>query len=739
MQASPDDIDLASLWAAIMRNRWRLLLSSLLAGGLTYAILASMRPQFTSQASVIIEAQDSSYARARGAEARPVENKIDDVEVASQVEIVRAQDALLKIARDKQLEKNAEINTVLEPRGMLGIFGFGDQSRMSQDERILFNLDDRLRVYQLAKTRLISIDFTSRDPKFAADIANAVATAYLERSRAAGLRDAVDATESLSGKIDEVRKSAELAQADLERFRASAGLLSGQNNVTFAQQQLSELNTQRVQVETVVGEATARAKLVRLMLAEGAIEAAPEVLRAANMQQLFQQRIRIERDIAELSATLLPAHPRMRQLGGELSIIKTRIQEEGRKVARSLDNEAEVARARMAAIVKNIDTLSKQQASSSDAQARLGVLEREAQSKRETYQTMLDRLNDASTRRDSLSVPAKAVLNSSATASSVPVFPKKTQFSLLAVLGTFLAGLALVITRELVVAARSGGLRRVAQREGAEYAAAAAGARPSHHNGGERASNQFNRPVTTAAPQLAPVLADRPVAYEPVAIDGAFPVRSLSELSQFILRQSANGPGYRTLLTGQGDGIDVSQQAIELSRFLAANGKKVVLVEWDTDGVGPSDRLKLNKSPGFRELAGHSAMFEDVIQPDPKSTVHVIAAGNPAALPSGEAADRQMGLVFDALDEIYDHVVVGACETAARLLFERADGRFDAGVMVVPPGPTLQTGAGSGFLGYDVPTLSVIRLLPPAMDRRDMLRASLKVTQSVPVTPLGRG
>jgi polysaccharide biosynthesis transport protein len=706
MQTSPDDIDLASLGAAIMRNRWRLLVSSLAAGAVTYGILSTMHSLYTSQASVIVEEQGSDYARAKGGEARPADSKVDDVEVASQVEIVRASDSLLKIARDLKLDKNPEINTVLEPAGFLSVLGIGDQRRMSTDERMLANIESRLRVYQLAKTRLISIDFTSRTPQFAADVANAVAQAYLARSRAAGLRDAVDATESLGAKIDDVRGASEAAQAELEKFRSAAGLLAGQNNVTFVTQQLSELNSQRTQIDTAVGEAVARARLVREMLAQGDIEAAPEVLRSANMQQLFQQRIRIERDIAELSSTLLPAHPRMRQLGSELATVKNRIQEDGRKVARSLDNEAEVARARQAGIVKSIADLTKQQGASSDAQARLGVLEREAQSKREIYQTVLDRLNDASTRRDALSAPARARLNAAATVSSIPVFPKKTSFSLLAMLGTLLAGLALVITRELIVAARTGN-RRQAQREASAVSIQVPWVQPAvpyaQPNGYEHSG---------------------PTVRQPTILKGAQRVTSLAQVAELVIGQAGQGTGYRSLLTDAGATVDISHYGLGLARLLTSRGKKVVLIDWDAASPGVSARLRLQPTPGLRELAGHSVAFEDVIQADPKSPVHVIGAGGPLSLADGELANRHLAKIFDGLDELYEHVIVLAPEAAARTFFERLDGRIDAGIRVQTGATYQEAGRNTGFLGYDVPTVTEIVLQPHASDRANWQRGN---------------
>ena len=47
------------------------------------------------------------------------------------------------------------------------------------EERVLKKMREKLNVYGVEKTRVIAIEFSSEDPKLAADIPNAIAAAYI--------------------------------------------------------------------------------------------------------------------------------------------------------------------------------------------------------------------------------------------------------------------------------------------------------------------------------------------------------------------------------------------------------------------------------------------------------------------------------------------------------------------------------------------------------------------------------
>ncbi|MEZ5924955.1 MAG: exopolysaccharide transport family protein [Hyphomicrobiaceae bacterium] len=658
MHASPDDIDIAAVWQAVRRNGLRLAVAVLVAGAVTYAVLSSMSPLYRSSAQIILSRDESIYTRPRAEQPPAAESlKIDQDEIASQVEVIQSSDALQRIIDELKLDKRPEFNSALRSGGpittVLRLLGLVDADRkLPERERVFNAFRKNLVVYPVAKSHVIAIEFTSTDPKLAADIANAVATAYIESNRLEQLRRDSDATSWIGSRIEELKSDAETAEAALERFRAQAGLLEGQNNVTLNSQQLSELNSQLTAATTQRSEADARAKEVRAMLEAGEVDASPDVMRSPLIQRLLEQKVATEREAAELSATLLAKHPRMIQVSSKLAKIKTEIRREALKIVKSLEKEAEIARSRQAAIAGSIKEMTEKAEQLSDSQAKLGGLERAAKSKRELYEAYLDRYNEAST-RDQRSVSAYARQIAKAMPSSIPDFPRKLPSTLLAMVAMLLAGLGLVVTRELMRAAR-GGLHRPAG-----------------------ASAQAGAPPSDAMPP--PERLHR----TPLSVVGSGEELSLGGIVQALSRRVAAAPGQCTIVTAATNRSDVCTASLSIARALAKTGRTVVIVDAGADGSGLAGVARIAGEPGLREVVSGRASFEDVLAVDAESDAHLIPAGSPGLAKALIEAPAQLSLTLEALTEIYDQTILVAAPARLRSLLACLEGQLDLAIEIV--------------------------------------------------------
>src|SRR5262249_60604282 len=88
------------------------------------------------------------------------------------------------IIRRNRLAERPEFDPVLQGisplKSLLALFGIGrDPFSMTPEERVLDAYFDRLTAYAVDKSRVIVIEFQSRDPDLAARVANSIADAYL--------------------------------------------------------------------------------------------------------------------------------------------------------------------------------------------------------------------------------------------------------------------------------------------------------------------------------------------------------------------------------------------------------------------------------------------------------------------------------------------------------------------------------------------------------------------------------
>ncbi|WP_069093832.1 exopolysaccharide transport family protein [Methyloligella halotolerans] len=447
-----DDIDLVTLGRAVWRAKLWIVGLALLAGVITFVALSMMRPVYTSEARILIENDESTYRRPTGDQGAPAAPALDEQAIQSQVQVLTSRDLILKVveeldlANDPSFAQDADVGLV---DGLLMRFGL--RSQKSQDEQAAASFADHLLVYQLGKSSVIAVAYTSGDPDLAAKAANSLARAYIEWQREAKLAQTRDATAWLRSQIDALRDRVAESEAAVENFRAQEGIYAGSNNVDLTAQQLSELNSKLILAKAEKSEAEARAHMIRQMLADnGQIEATSEVLKSSLISALIEQRVQVQRQLAELSATLLPSHPRIQQLNSELADVRAQIRDEARKIAQSLENEAKVADARVKSLTNSLKAAKTQASGESNAEIQLRALQREAKSNRDLLESYLARYRDASARGDVGAVPANATIVSQAYPATSPSFPKKLPITLLVMVAVALVVLAYVLARELI-------------------------------------------------------------------------------------------------------------------------------------------------------------------------------------------------------------------------------------------------------------------------------------------------
>ena len=129
------------------------------------------------------------------------------------------------------------------------------------------------------------------------------------------------------------------------------------------------------------------------------------------------------------------------------------------------------------------------------------------------------------------------------------------------------------------------------------------------------------------------------------------------------------------------------------------------------------------------DLVAGRVKFEDVVGALGQSGAHLIPAGS--SLAAGEIIDpNHVNFVLDALDGVYDQIIVASREEAARHLFEAIEGRFDCGITVVSGemGAPLLVDAQT-FLGYEVDGIELMRYTVPASSGKASGRAAHLIRQ----------
>ena len=119
------------------------------------------------------------------------------------------------------------------------------------------------------KSRILTVEFRSKDPEFAAKAANTIAALYIDMQEAAKKDTARSASAWLGPNIEALREPVAEAEAKVEAFRARTGLFAGPNNATFNGQQLCRPEHAAEPGPHGQADAQAKAQLIREAIKAG--------------------------------------------------------------------------------------------------------------------------------------------------------------------------------------------------------------------------------------------------------------------------------------------------------------------------------------------------------------------------------------------------------------------------------------------------------------------------------------
>lgn len=746
--ASPDNINPATLLGTIAKSLPWLMAWTLFVMAATFGLLSLVAPRFQSEAQMTIDAKTATnpfndpkqVSQAADTTASQMDREAINTHIKSLQSPTLAAEIVAKLKLKDKVEFNTELGDVDLMGKALRTIGLGGaRPGQSEQDRVLEAYFKNLDVYSAKESRFIGLRFTSTDPQLAAEIPNALAEAYREQLAGRKVEETKDVQDALLPKIEQLTKDVAAAEIAVEQFRGkSDSFATGAQKQTLNEQQLGELTNELSKAQAARSESEARARSAVEMARGGAGEVLPDVQRSPLIQNLVQQRVRAERQIAEVSATLLPGHPRMQQLNADLAGLKKQIASEVAKIVDGMGKEAKVNAERETAIKKRLSELKVTVVNAGPDEAKLKMYVADAKSKRDELERLQAQYNVNKTRAESKAVPVEAKVLSPAYPSSVAVFPKKGALTAVAALAAFVLGLAIIVLKAVAKGARSTGTngapRQMKSRKGDMYGPIGGDA-PAMAGG-----PVFSAPAASAVAPVAAVAATAaavvPVAKavalspaaEPVLEADPAPlvgVASVDALLAHLLERTPETGGFRTLVAGETRDVDATGIAIAVAKGMAHAGQPVILVEW-TYGTATVARLAgLDAAPGIAELISGAATFENVIACIPDTECHFIPPGDTLADAAPAIDPDQLNLVLDALDEAYAHIVIVGEHDSVRHLFETIQGRCDAGVLVSSGANAALRDPEGTFLGFEVADIEIIRLETGAAPR-DLVQRRLR-------------
>ncbi|MEN3146491.1 exopolysaccharide transport family protein [Neorhizobium sp. IRAMC:178] len=663
------DIDLGRVISAVWERKGRILGATIVAAAIALVGTSLMKPSYKGETRLLIESRSPNLSGGDAA-AQANDPLLDSLNITSQAQLLQSTDLIKRVARDLNLAKLKEFDPAAQsflpdPLVLIGLKQ--DPMKLDPEDRVIQEFRDKLNVYAVENSRVIAIEFSSRDPKLAADIPNRMAEVYLQLQSGAKLDTHSETAKWLQPEIASLTRKVQEAEKKVADYRSSNGLFQTTETNSFSTQQLNDISTELARIRGERANAEARAENVRTALKAGrASDTLSDVVGSQVIQRLKEAEANLQAQISDSATSLLEGHPRLKGLRGQLSGIRQQIESETKKILASLENEAEMSRIRERQLMGQLNGLKADSAKAGEEEVGLRALEREAAAQRQLLETYLARYREASSRLEGNSSPADARVVSKAVEPSEPYFPKIIPIVIVVSLATFIFGCLIVIVIELFSgrALRPSGVRDVEDDimvEPAASAPATAAPLPVHQMQAEAA--RFDRPEPAREnPKHAAALAYAKIAEQSLsekegeAEEAATEVDdrgfTIGSVAHYLQRHDV--PVAVAISPGGDEG---STATVMLAREIAESGRTIVLVDM-TGSATPTQMMAENpKLPGITDLLCGETAFGDAIHPDRLSDAHIIPHGASDPARAMRGVDR-LSMIIDALADAYDLVLI---------------------------------------------------------------------------------
>lgn len=637
--AAPEqDTDLRTLIALIWRGRWTALGFAGLAGGAAALIMASLPSRFDAEAQILLDTRDR-----RMVEFQQVvgDLSIDNAVVASEIAVIRSRQLLRQIVVDLRLDETPEFSAPrqgLRDRLAARLRGVAPEvaDRIAPArpprpplETAVERLDQALTTSQRGRSYVIGVTVRTGDAALSAEIANALSEAYIDDQLLAKNDATSRASDWLKRRIAELKQQSALADANVEQYRAEQSFGEGQG-VAVTDQQLAEINTQLVSAGASRAEAEARHEQISRLIADKGETAAANVLSSPLILSLRQQRAEVKRREAELATRYGPKHPQMINVKAELRDIGGAIAAELRKRVATLANDAEVARAREAALTAALSEVEDRSVDLSRASVGLRQLEREADASRRIYEEVLARYKETTEQQDIQQADARVI--SLAAPAAAPVAPRRGLITGLAAMGGALLGFGLVFLAEVT----ANTFRTAAEAERA--LGLRVFARLPIMRGGRRRS------------RLLSAVKDRPNSAFAEAVRG---------LRNALLASTA--PSDVVMITSAAPDEGKSSTCLALAQSSAAMGRTAVVVECDFRRPSAAEALGQSRrsgAPDLLDVLKGEATVEEAAQPLAEDGAFALTLRAPAPKAADTLSSQQFRQLIARLGRTYDLVLL---------------------------------------------------------------------------------
>jgi len=676
-QLPPHESALGEYVRILIKRKW-LVLTCL---GVIFSVVAiaslRMAPVYEARGTIEINKPDASLNFQNSATFSL--DYFDPTELETELKILQSDLLALQVIRELNLDRRPEFGGGL-PAPSLDLAPDPMQSDPAHASAVLGGFKSNLRVALDPNSRIIEVYYRSSDPQMASTIVNTLMQTYVENNFKARFESTMQASDWLQKQLVDMQMKVETSQEKLVRYQKEHEILGIDEKQNIITEKLDELNKAMTAAESDRMDKEALYRMVQsgdadaiAAVGAGGSDGGSGSSGSGFLDTLRGRQADLKIQVADLNTQFGPSYPKLAQLNNQLKEVNSEIQGEIKKIVARVRGQYMTAVQRENMLREALDKQKQEANKLNESAIEYNLLKRDADTYRQLYEGLLQRLKEAGVSAGLRSNNFRIV--DAARAPSAPVEPNIPRNLLFALVLGLATGVGLAFLLEGID-------NTIRSTEQAQLISGLAplGIIPLGSKSAREGPNPKRLVIASSKEAVELVTQVRPQSQM---------AESYRALRTSLLLSNLGSPPKVIMITSALPQEGKTTTSINCAVVLAQKGVRVLLIDADlrrpsihkTLGMGPRSGLS-------NVLTGSTTLDQAISRTTVLPNLHVLPAGTPPPNPAELLASTNMRDVLAELRQQYDHIVVDTppslSVTDAVVLSPRAD----AVVLVIRSGQT---------------------------------------------------
>ncbi|GMG87739.1 GumC family protein [Biformimicrobium ophioploci] len=407
-------IDIRQISRIVLAQKWKILLFVALMTALSAVIVSDLPDRYEATSTILVEFQSANPVN--------IENVYDPD--SRRREYLRTQYAMLRsrqvgervvdklsLASHPEFLGNQNDGIINRIKSVLGLstdLSPGPGTGMSQDQvdrlrkqAAVSQFMANLNIDPIPNSQLVNIQYESHYPELSAEIANAIASAYIDSHL--DIRNEVtwEATQWMNSRIGELRTKLEASEIALADFKERENLvdLSGVQGLTS--QEINGISAQLLdERRRQQGLEALRRQIESKNSDPRKLAEVPDIFNHVQIQSVKSAELGAARQVSELSLRYGPKHPRMIAAHEQLKTAQNNLRSAIHSLVNTIKNDDQTVRANVQSLEELLQKTKGDYQVVSRKEGRYAQLKREVELNEELYNIFLTRLEQTNATAD---------------------------------------------------------------------------------------------------------------------------------------------------------------------------------------------------------------------------------------------------------------------------------------------------------------------------------------------------